>query len=198
MSPAAHQSHSDIERRVTAYHEAGHARAAAHAGGRIDGIDISYTPQLTRGWTAVDVPELTDIAFYAYAGSWAQTRLLTPAKCDDLDAVWALVRTNSDDWAEIQRALGRTVTDSDTTGAQIWGIENRTTPLPGELRPDDATLSKMHANLDGEWATITELAGHLLAGNTPIAIGTGPDLVKVSESRWLRPHYIPPESLNTF
>lgn len=198
MSPTAHQSQGDADRRVTAHHEAGHARAAASIGGRVDGIDISYTPLLTRGWTAVDVPTLADIAFYAYAGSWAQTRLLTPDKCDDLEAVWTLVRTNSDDWAEIQRALGRTVTDSDMTGAQIWGFENRTTPLAGELRPDNETLLKMHAALADEWTNITKLATQLLAGDTPLTIGSGPDLVKVSESRWLRPHYTPSEAANAF
>ena len=140
VSPAGNQSQAAVERRVTAHHEAGHAGAAARVGGRVDGIDISYTPLLARGWTAVDVPDITDITFYTYAGSWAQTRLIAPDRCHDREALWTLVRTNSDDWAEIQRSLGRTVTDSDMTGAQIWGVENRNSPLPGELRPDTTTV----------------------------------------------------------
>jgi hypothetical protein len=198
VSPAGNQSQAAVERRITAHHEAGHARAAARVGGRVDGIDISYTPLLARGWTAVDVPDITDITFYAYAGSWAQTRLIAPDQCHDREALWTLVRTNSDDWAEIQRSLGRTVTDSDMTGAQIWGIENRNSPLPGELRPDTITVLSMHDALEDEWSSITELAAQLLAGATPITVGSGPDLAKVSESRWLRPHYTPPDQLNTF
>ena len=189
---------NDELRCITAYHEAGHARAAARRAGRVDGIDISFAPFRSRGWNAVDISELADIAFYAYAGSWAQTWVQEPEACNDLDKLWMLVRENSDDWGELQRGLGRDVSDEEIFGAGIYGMEKRDGAPPGEIRPDRATVLRMHEDLDDERSNIEQLAQQMLDGADEITVGVGPPLVKVSESRWLRPGYAPPNYLNGF
>ena len=183
-----------------ARHVAGHARAAARRGGTVDGFDISYTPNRARGWNAVDVPGLDDLAFYAYAGSWAQARLSGPEECADLDNMWFLVRENSDDWGEIQRALGRVVTDEDVFRAGVHGIERRLYPPEGEIRPDDATVLRWHEELAEEWPNIRALAEQMLTGVGEITVGAGPPLVQDNDnqSRWVRPGYKVPDSLNEF
>jgi hypothetical protein len=99
---------------------------------------------------------------------------------------------------ELQRAMGRNVTDHEIGLAQIYGAERLDGAPPGELRPDDATVLQMHSDLVDEWSNIEQLAQQMLDGAAEIRVGIGPPLVKVSESRWLRPGYTPPDELNDF
>jgi hypothetical protein len=200
LAPAHNLEAMYSDRQITAHHEAGHARAAARRAGTVDGIDISFDAGRARGWTAVDVPDLDDIAFYAYAGSWAQARLRGPAACDDLDDMWFLVQQNSDDWGEIQRAHGRDITGADTFGAGLNGMQKRPYPPAGEIRPDDSQVLQWHTDLAEEWASIKVLAQQMLRGFSEITVGAGPPLVQdiANSSRWIRPGYRVPDSLNQF
>jgi hypothetical protein len=194
-----------------AHHEAGHAGAAVRCGGTVDGIDISWTPWRARGWNHVDIPARECEAFYAYAGSWVDDVLLRPAgEPIDLDNLWFRVQANKDDWAVLQRALGRDdVSHEDITRAEMCGAEGLSPPPPedkggrmsppaGEVRPPTATVLQWHDDLDDEWPRIKALAQRLIDGAAEITVGTGPSLKKVSESCWLRPGFTPDESLNQF
>ena len=187
------------EREIVAHHEAAHARAAARRGGTVDGIDISFNPDRARVWTHVEIPSPNDEAFYAYAGSWVDDALLRPAGGPiDVDNLWFRVQGNNDDWGVLQRALGRLdVTDADIFGVQIHAAERRPPPA-GEVRPPIAMVLQWHDDLDDEWPRIQALAKQLIDGAAEITVGEGPSLLRVNESRWLRPGFTPDESLNQF
>jgi hypothetical protein len=188
------------EREIVAYHEAGHVCAAVRRGGTVDGIDISFAANRTRGWNAIAVPASDDLAFYAYAGSWVDDVLLRPAgEPIDIDELWFRVQGNNTDWGELQRALrGHAVSDDDIWGIQVYADERLPPPAGFEVRPPIATVLQWHGDLDDEWPRIKALARQLLDGPPEIRIGTGVPLERVSESRWLRPGYTPDETLNQF
>jgi hypothetical protein len=179
-------------RTVTAHHEAGHARAAARRGGTVLQIDISYVEFTMRGSTWADIDTPADEAFYAYAGSWAQARLRGPEECAYTDKVWSLLRENSDDWGVLQKAMGRHgLTQHDIGFAEIFGVEDRQYPPPGEVRPDKATVQQWHEDLAEEWPKIQDLAQQMLRGAYKITVGDDSPLVRINPSLWQRPDWTP-------
>jgi len=144
---------------ITAYHEAGHARAAVRRGAPVSKIDITTDDEHGRylGNTEADINDPVHRAFYAYAGPWVSARLTEGPDSVDIDRVLYHMRASTADWPIFQRAMGRTVTDRDIAEAEfVWTFGGD--PPAGEARPESATARQWHDELAGEWPDIEALA----------------------------------------
>jgi hypothetical protein len=173
---------------VTAYHEAGHARAAVRRGASVNKIDISCDDENGNylGNTAVDIDPAHE-AFYAYAGPWVSARLINgPEDSVDIGRVMYYLRGSTADWPIFQIALGRTdVTDREAKEAYaVWNYGGD--PPPGEVWPDVDVASGWHQDLADEWSEIEALARKMLDGIKEIAVGDGV-LVQSNQTCWRRP-----------
>jgi hypothetical protein len=161
-------------RDVTAYHEAGHARAAARCGATVNRIDISCDDLHFNylGNTEVDIDPAHE-AFYAYAGPWVSARLLYgPEESVDIDRVMYYLRGSTADWPIFQKAMGRNdITDHAANEAyKVWTFGGD--PPPGEVRPDADVAKGWHRDLADEWPDIEDLARNLVDGANIIAVGS--------------------------
>ncbi|SPM43623.1 hypothetical protein MNAB215_5849 [Mycobacterium numidiamassiliense] len=181
-------------RRITAYHEAGHARAAVRRGGTVHQIDIT-TDDLNGiydGNTHADIDDV-HLGFHAYSGPWVSARYLhAPEESVDIDRVMPFVRYSQADWPMLQKALGRTDVTEDVAFDAYTRHQFDRDPEPGEVRPDAETANSWHQEYEDEWSQIEDLAERLLAGQMEIQVGDSV-LVRVGESDcWRRPDYAPP------
>jgi hypothetical protein len=166
---------------ITAYHEAGHARAAVRRRAPVSRIDITTDDEDGRylGNTEADVND-PDRAFYAYAGPWVSARLIDGPGVG-IDRVLYYMRASTADWPMFQRAMGRTVTDRDIAEAEyVWTFGGD--PPAGEVRPQSTTAQQWHDELADEWTNIEALARALLAKQEVITVGDGPPLVRDEQS----------------
>lgn len=175
---------------ITAYHEAGHARAAVNRGAYVSKIDITTDDEYGRYLGNTEVAGLHDPlhrAFYAYAGPWVSARLIGGSDSVDINQVFYYMRASTADWPLFQSAMGRIVTDREIAEAEFtWTFGGD--PPAGEARPGSAMARQWHDELAGEWPHIEALAHALLAKQQVIPIGDGPLLIREGQSSVWRKH----------
>jgi hypothetical protein len=194
VMPAEDDQVDGEARRITAYHEAAHARAAVRRGATVNQIDITTDDENGNyeGNNHVDI-DPDHLGFYAYGGPWMSARLLEgPEQSVDIDRVMRYVRQSQADWPILQKALGRTdLTDEEASDAYTAAYFDRDPP-PGEVQPDGETAKSWHKDLGDEEPEIEDLAEKLLAGQREIQVGDSV-LVRVGESDcWRKPGWTPP------
>jgi len=187
--PSLNDMHSALD--VTAYHEAGHARAAAKRGATVNQIEITTDDVHGNylGSTYVDIDPAHE-AFYAYAGPWVSARLLEgPEKTVDIDRVARYMRESEADWPIFQKAMGRTDVTSDASLQAYMIAMTGGGPPPGEILPDSKLAKRWHRDLDDEWPQIEYLARNLLEGTEEITVGNGV-LFQINRTCWRRPGWL--------
>ncbi|OBG55762.1 hypothetical protein A5703_07380 [Mycobacterium sp. E188] len=183
-----------MAREVTAYHEAGHARAAVRRGGTVNQIDITTDDEAGsyEGNNHVDI-EPEHLGNYAYAGPYMSARVVEgPEESVDVDRVMRYVRASQTDWPILQEALGRPPTEEEASDALASEYLPGHKPPPGEVRPDAATATSWHKEYEDDLPEIEGLADKLVAGQQEIQVGDVV-LVRVGASDcWRRPGWTPP------
>ncbi|WP_197517830.1 hypothetical protein [Mycobacterium sp. E796] len=188
------------DRRLVAYHEAGHAVAAVKCpGGRVDEIDISYNPLVddeARGYTKHD-HEPEDQAFIIYGGPWAHARawIIGEETRDGDDRTFEskvaeAFRCNHDDWFAYERQMGGDVDAikafiDEEVAAFVEGRDRNVEPPP-LTAPDP----EWHVTLTKAWPEIEELAIKMLDVEKEIVIGDGNRLIWQGPelpNRWRNP-----------
>ncbi|MFV8309867.1 hypothetical protein [Mycobacteroides chelonae] len=185
---------ADADRSYTAYHEAGHAIAAATCGREV----IAVYSVFPGGYTTYSG---TDSKFVIYAGPWASAHLSCPDGSDDaFTARWIeQFKFNTHDWAadlrlrgyqfadwieqnkldtdnlENQRDEGHQFTDLD-----LDSIVENGRPLPPLPTPEPG----WHSIMKKLWPAIEELAQDILAEKPTIHIGRPLDLVEGTTRLW--------------
>jgi hypothetical protein len=146
-------------RRLTAYHEAGHAVAAGMRGGsELRSVTLHATPgagltvHRSHGW---------DHGFIAYAGVWAEARASWPLAdltgCDDDGLTF-------DDYVAgvllSQPGDAQTILAASRRMRELFAATGRADELPAEA----ATEITWQAELEAVWPQIGDLANRLLHG----------------------------------
>lgn len=190
----------DETRRLTAYHEAGHAVAAVISpGGRVDEIDISFNEEFDERGHTLHHHEPADQAFIIYAGPWAHALAWTidetyqrPANglIPSPDKVAEAFRCNHDDWYAYERQMRG---DVDVIKAFIdeevgaFAEERKCRLKPPPLTEPDP---KWDGKLGKAWPEIEELARAMLAGTEVIELSNGDRLDwqgRELPNRWRNP-----------
>lgn len=146
-------------RRVTAYHEAGHAVAAGMRGGsELRSVSLLATPgagltvHRSHGW---------DKGFIAYAGPWAEARATWPLAdltgCDDDgltfdDYIAGVLSSQPDD--------ARVIAAAEHQMRELLAATGRVQELVA------ATEATWNAELEAVWPQISDLANRLLHSGT--------------------------------
>lgn len=184
-------------RRLTAYHEAGHAIAITLCpDGSIEFIDICDRDANDdeNGTTSGYVRD-ADEAFRIYAGPWVEARLHNPGGAVTPESALDRLRANRDDWIAFQHIVGNPVGISEFTQMQesLLGLGHSDDSMPPEYCPPLEWHKKADRVLAEAWhrGEIQALAEQMLGRAKTIELTNGQVLTRDdSRDRWYGSNYV--------